>query len=372
MVVNHPGNKWIPGIGWDGKDWDWMKTVEGMDKMEVGDRIVTFVNQHREDGSELAMLASHLGHRKPENLIRRIGINRSVAIIAEEVDWPPRGKQNCGATRVVAVKALGFATAENAMLLEDIGYPTGGKSDFEETGKENWRRCLEFLWLQRKSTSDKDNHNHRERCRQESWHPWRAAQIRTNWNNNFRLRQGKNCRSVFAKLSGGVAISHRLPLQRFRRRKTAWRCIAWKPVPPYRKVLFRRWCCTSAADRSTENVATDNDDQATGVNIVRLALGKPVKNNRWERRPGRFCDRKQSSRWQERFPVTTQAWNKFENFFAAGIIDPTKVSRLALRMRRQSQDCCWLPKQLFWIFRKKAWACKCHTVAAWAEWCNSR
>jgi chaperonin GroEL len=76
-------------------------------------------------------------------------------------------------------------------------------------------------------------------------------------------------------------------------------------------------------------VETDNEDQSTGVNIVRLALESPlriiVENAGQEGSVivNKVRDGKKDYGFNARE-------NKFDNFFEAGIIDPTKVARLAL------------------------------------------
>ena len=83
------------------------------------------------------------------------------------------------------------------------------------------------------------------------------------------------------------------------------------------------------AIEALKNIKTDNEDQATGVNIVRLALESPlrtiVENAGQEGSVivNKVRDGKKDFGYNA-------AENKFENFFAAGIIDPTKVARLAL------------------------------------------
>jgi chaperonin GroEL len=78
-----------------------------------------------------------------------------------------------------------------------------------------------------------------------------------------------------------------------------------------------------------KDLPTDNEDQTTGVNIVRLALESPLRTiaeNAGQEGSvivNKVRDGKKDFGYNARD-------NKFEDFFAAGIIDPTKVARLAL------------------------------------------
>ena len=72
-----------------------------------------------------------------------------------------------------------------------------------------------------------------------------------------------------------------------------------------------------------------NDDQATGVNIVRLALESPLRTivENAGQEGSVIVNKVRDGKKDYGFNANT---NKFENFFEVGIIDPTKVTRLAL------------------------------------------
>jgi chaperonin GroEL len=135
-----------------------------------------------------------------------------------------------------------------------------------------------------------------------------------------------------AKLSGGVAILYigaatEVEMKEKKDRVDdalhATRAAVQEGIVPGGGVAYIR------AIEALKNVATDNEDQATGVNIVRLALEAPLRviaENAGQEGSvivNRVREGKKDFGYNARE-------NKYEDFFAAGIIDPTKVSRLAL------------------------------------------
>jgi chaperonin GroEL len=79
-----------------------------------------------------------------------------------------------------------------------------------------------------------------------------------------------------------------------------------------------------------KNVAvTDNEDQSTGVNIIRLALESPLRTIAENAGQEGSVIVNKVREGKKDYGYNARD-NKFEDFFAAGIIDPTKVSRLAL------------------------------------------
>jgi len=81
--------------------------------------------------------------------------------------------------------------------------------------------------------------------------------------------------------------------------------------------------------KDTKELGLDNEDQATGVNIVRLALESPLRTISENAGQEASVIVNKVKEGKKDFGYNARE-NKFENFFEAGIIDPTKVSRLAL------------------------------------------
>jgi chaperonin GroEL len=81
--------------------------------------------------------------------------------------------------------------------------------------------------------------------------------------------------------------------------------------------------------KDVKEVGADNEDQATGINIVRLALEAPLRTiaENAGQEASVIVNKVKEGKKDYGFNARE---NKFENFFEAGIIDPTKVSRLAL------------------------------------------
>ncbi|MBY0436188.1 MAG: chaperonin GroEL, partial [Cyclobacteriaceae bacterium] len=135
-----------------------------------------------------------------------------------------------------------------------------------------------------------------------------------------------------AKLSGGVAILYigaatEVEMKEKKDRVDdalhATRAAVQEGIVPGGGVAYLR-----AVD-ALKNLAVDNEDQSTGVNIVRLALESPLRviaENAGQEGSvivNKVREGKKDYGYNARE-------NKFEDFFSAGIIDPTKVTRLAL------------------------------------------
>ena len=83
------------------------------------------------------------------------------------------------------------------------------------------------------------------------------------------------------------------------------------------------------AIEALKDVEVDNEDQATGVNIIRLALESPLRTIVSNAGQEGSVIVSKIREGKKDFGYNARE-NKYENFFEAGIIDPTKVSRLAL------------------------------------------
>ncbi|HRJ31887.1 MAG TPA: TCP-1/cpn60 chaperonin family protein, partial [Cyclobacteriaceae bacterium] len=135
-----------------------------------------------------------------------------------------------------------------------------------------------------------------------------------------------------AKLSGGVAIlyigaSTEVEMKEKKDRVDdalhATRAAVQEGVIPGGGVAYVR------AIEALKTIETENDDQETGVNIIRLALESPLRTiaENAGQEGSVIVNKVREGKKDYGFNART---NKFEDFFAAGIIDPTKVARLAL------------------------------------------
>lgn len=318
-----------------------VKTVEGM-QFDRGYLSPYFVTNTEKMEAELDNPYILIYDKKISSMKELLPILEATAqtgkplvIIAEEVEGEALAtlvvNKIRGALRVAAVKAPGFGDRRKAML-EDIAILTGGQVISEERGYKLENATLDYLGRAEKVNIDKDNTTIVNGAGKKSEIQGRINQIKAQIETTTSDYDKEKLQERLAKLSGGVAILYvgaatEVEMKEKKDRVDdalhATRAAVQEGIIPGGGVAYLR------AIDALKDVDTDNEDQETGVNIVRLALEAPLRiiaENAGQEGSvivNKVRDGKKDYGFNARE-------NKFEDFFQAGIIDPTKVARLAL------------------------------------------
>ena len=260
---------------------------------------------------------------------------RSILVIAEEVEGEALAtlvvNKLRGTLRVCSVKAPGFGDRRKAML-EDIAILTGGTVISEEKGFKLENAQLSYMGTAKRVTVDKDNTTIVEGAGKKEDIKKRINEIKQQIEKTTSDYDKEKLHERLAKLSGGVAVlkigaSTEVEMKEKKARVEdalhATRAAVEEGIVPGGGVAYLR------SQRKLDEAKTENEDQKIGIEIIRRSLEEPIRliveNAGLE---GSVVVNK-IKEGKDDYGFNAQS-EQYENLVKSGVIDPTKVARIAL------------------------------------------
>jgi chaperonin GroEL len=260
---------------------------------------------------------------------------KGLLIIAEDVDGEALGtlvvNRIRGSLKVAAVKAPGFGDRRKAML-EDIAILTGGQVVSEERGMTLESLTLDMLGTAAKIEIDKENTTIINGKGKKADIAARVGQIKAQIETTTSDYDREKLQERLAKLSGGVAVLYvgaatEMEMKEKKDRVddalAATRAAVEEGIVPGGGVALIR------AIESLDKLKGDNDDETTGIAIVKRAAEEPLRQIIANAGGEGAVIVQKVKEGKDDFGYNART-ETFEKLYKAGVIDPTKVTRIAV------------------------------------------
>jgi len=318
-----------------------LKTVEGM-QFDRGYLSPYFVTDAEKMQCEMEKPYILIYDKKISNLKDFLPIlepavqsGRPLLVIAEDVDSEALTTLVVNRLRsqlkICAVKAPGFGDRRKAML-EDIAVLTGGVVISEEKGLKLEQATLEMLGSAEKVTITKENTTIVNGIGNKEAIKERVTQIKNEINNSTSSYDKEKLQERLAKLSGGVCVLEVGAASETEQKEKKDRCddaLCATRAAIEEGIVTGGGVSYIRAQESLEGLQGDNADETTGIHIIRRAIEEPLRQicSNAGLEGAVIVNKVREGKGNFGFNAKTE---QFEDLRQAGVIDPAKVSRVAL------------------------------------------